>query len=753
MVVFLGEKVYNQAMRYAGSVEDIIFRNEQNNYSVVGLDCGGVLYTAVGIMPDLSVGQMVEIEGELVNNSRFGEQIQVQSIRLIKPNTLTAIQKYLGSGLIKGVGPATAEKIVKTFGIDTLNIMEMAPLRLAEIRGISKSKAEEIAYAYNDLRNMQDSIMFLQSHNISTNLSIKIYENYKSQTIPLVQSNPYKLVEDIDGIGFATADKIASSLNIDSRSEYRMRAGILHTVKEASDRDGHTYLPMSTLIESSRKLLGLDESDDINLEQTINLLSVENVLKILTHHNEQVVMLLKYYFVERFISSKLMSLSRNCYDNNINYTDLFAHYEKINHVTLGDEQKQAITQAITNGVSVITGGPGTGKTTIIKCLLDFISQEHKKVALLAPTGRAAKRLSETSGMEAKTIHRALEMVPSDGQKSFFNRNETNPINADVIVIDEMSMVDVNLFYFLLKATRPSAQLVLVGDKDQLPSVSAGNVLKDIIESEQITTTFLTRIYRQDERSLIVSNAHLINKGKMPTIDNTSKDFFFENEPIPAECSDKIVDLVCTRLPSFCSSEPQKIQVLAPMRIGPCGIDALNKKLQARINPHKSGMQIIFENVTYRVGDKVMQTVNNYELKWTRFDDFGGSESGEGVFNGDIGYITHIAPSSYETTVNFEDGRVAVYTRTDLTELTLAYAITIHKSQGSEFDYVVIPVIAGAPIILTKNLLYTAITRAKKLVCLVGTKQNLARMIHNVYTAKRFTMLKYFLTEENKNNSI
>ena len=735
-------------MRYAGSVEEIVFRNEQNGYTVVGLDCAGEYFTAVGTMPELNIGQMVEIEGELVNNARFGEQIQVQSIRLIQPNTIAAIQRYLGSGLIKGVGPATAEKIVKHFGMDTLNIMEMAPLKLAEVKGISIHKANEIAEAYGELKNMQDSIIFLQSHNISTNLSIKIYDCYKSQTIPLVQSNPYKLVEDIDGVGFATADRIAKSFNIDERSEYRIRAGILHAMKEASDRDGHTYLPYDELVKTSRKLLSLAESDDIEIEKVINILSLENVIKLLSHHGEQIVMLLKFYFIEKYISNKLMTLSRNCYDINVEFSDLFKQYEKINKMKLGEEQKQAIHNAITSGVSVITGGPGTGKTTIIKCLLEFVSQEHKRICLLAPTGRAAKRLSETSGIEAKTIHRALEMVPSDN-KNYFNRNEQNPINADVIVVDEMSMVDVQLFYSLLKATRPSAQLVLVGDKDQLPSVSAGNVLKDIIESQKISTTFLTRIYRQEEKSLIVSNAHLINDGKMPIIDNTSKDFFFEQEKDPTSCAEKIIDLVCTRLPAYCHTDPMKIQVLAPMRIGQAGIDALNKKLQARINPHKSGMQIIFDNVTYRLGDKVMQTVNNYELSWSRFDEYGGEERGEGVFNGDIGYISYIAPSSYETTVNFDDGRVAVYARSDLSELTLAYAITVHKSQGSEFDNVVIPIVSGAPIILTKNLLYTAITRAKKLVVLVGTKQNLARMIHNVYTAKRYTMLKSFLTEEGK----
>lgn len=735
-------------MRYAGSVEEIVFRNEQNNYSVIGIDCDGELYTAVGNMPELNVGQMVEIEGELVNNSRFGEQIQVRELHLIKPNTLSAIQKYLGSGLIRGVGPITAEKIVKEFGMDTLDIMEMDPMRLATIRGISRAKAEEIAGAYSELRNMQDSIMFLQSHNISTNMAIKIYDIYKTQTIPTVQSNPYKLVEDINGIGFSTADKIAVSLNIDHKSEFRIRAGLMHTMKEATDRDGHTYLPLNLLIDNARKLLDLDEMDNQEIEKVVNLLCVENVLKILTHHNEPIVMMLKYYFIEKFIANKLTILGRNCYSNEMQASDLFASYEKIHKVKLGEEQKQAVMSAITNGVSVITGGPGTGKTTIVRCLLDFISQEHKQILLLAPTGRAAKRLSETTGLEAKTIHRALEMVPAE-ERSIFNRNENNPLNADFIVIDEMSMVDVNLFYFLLKATRPSAQLVLVGDKDQLPSVNAGNVLKDIIESDKIHTTYLNKIYRQDERSLIVSNAHLINDGKMPVIDNTSADFFFEQEPVPADCADKIVNMVCSRLPAYCKTEATKIQVLAPMKVGPCGIDSLNRRLQDRINPHRMGMQLFTEHCAFRVGDKVMQTVNNYELGWSRFDEYGGEEKGQGVFNGDIGYITHIAPSTFETTVNFDDGRVAIYTRSDISELTLAYAITIHKSQGSEFDYVVIPVIAGAPIILTKNLIYTAITRAKKMVVLVGTRQNLARMIHNTYTAKRYTMLRYFLSEELK----
>ena len=398
------------------------------------------------------------------------------------------------------------------------------------------------------------------------------------------------------------------------------------------------------------------------------------------------------------------------------------------------------------GVSIITGGPGTGKTTIVRCILEMCKQQNRRILLCAPTGRAAKRLSETSGVEAKTIHRALEMNPTDGE-GIFHRNENNPLDADVIIIDEMSMVDVNLFYHLLKAVRSTARLVLVGDKDQLPSVGAGNVLRDLIESKRVHTTHLVNIYRQGNDSLIITNAHLINSGKMPIIDNTSKDFFYEPGKDLLANSETIVDMVTTRLPKYFGYKSTDIQVLAPMKAGPCGIDNLNKRLQMTINPYFSGVEIANDFTKYHVGDKIMQITNNYEMEFVKYEENGTTQQGTGVFNGDIGYITRIEPETHDVTVRFDDGKICKYPKTDLHQITLAYAITIHKSQGSEFDCVVIPLVPGAPIIITRNLLYTAITRAKKAVVLVGNKQMLARMIYNNYTAKRYTLLKDFLIDE------
>lgn len=733
-------------MKIVGNVENTVFRNIENGYSVINLSYNNKRLTVVGSLPEVYEGQTLELEGNFVVNKKFGEQFQVTDGKVVEPTTLPAIEKYLASGLIYGVGPVTAKRIVEEFGLDTLAVMEFNPVKLSKIKGISKQKAIEISNAYNDMKEMQNVIMFLQTNQISTNMAIKIYNIYKEKTIELVKSNPYQLVEDVEGIGFTTADKIAIKLGIDLYGENRIKAGLIYTLKTASEREGHTYLPKSVLVQNCMEILSFSDTEANLIEKCIDYLQIEGMVKNFNYHSEDVTVLTKYYYQEKYIARKLCKLSMNQFDERFNFIDNINLYQRIHNIQLNGEQTDAVLASLNKGVSIITGGPGTGKTTIVRCILEMFKQQGNKVLLCAPTGRASKRLTETSGMEAKTIHRALEMNPAAGE-GFFHRNENNPLDADIVIIDEVSMVDVTLLYHLTKALKSTARLILVGDKDQLPSVGAGNVLRDLIESKKIHTTQLINIYRQGNDSLIITNAHLINSGKMPVIDNSSKDFFYEAGNDLVKNSETIVDLVTTRLPNYFGYKPEKIQVLAPMKAGPCGIDNLNKRLQMTINPYFSGVELSTDFTKYHVNDKVMQIQNNYEMEYVKYEDNGTTQQGTGVFNGDIGYISRIDPETREVTIRFDDGKICRYAQTDLYQITLAYAITIHKSQGSEFDCVVIPLVPGAPIIVTRNLLYTAITRAKKTVVLVGSKQILARMIHNNYTAKRFTLLKDFIIEE------
>ena len=732
-----------------GTIEEIIFRNEENGYTVAELSHKGEYTTIVGKFLAVNVGESVRLTGKFVTNMKYGEQFSFETSELIFPSSINGIKKYLSSGLIKGVGPKTAKEIVNTFKKDTLEIMEFAPQRLSEVKGISPKKAEAIGSAFSELKKIQNTVMFLQNYNITTNMALKIYEIYKEKTVENVKQNPYKLVEDIDGIGFSSADKIAQTMGIKYDSPFRMRAGILHILNENSEKNGNTYMPKEILFDQLSVLLGLDkkEKKDEYLKVLDNL-SLDNIVKVFFKKPYEIVMLSKYFMIETSVAQKLALLNESAKQSNKDVSKDIAHFEQINHITFDENQKIAIKNCIQNGVSLITGGPGTGKTTIIKCIMEILKADGNKVMLLAPTGRASKRLSESTKYEAKTIHRGLEVDFKNGRNTFVH-NDKNPLDATAVIVDEVSMVDVMLMNALLKALRRDCKLILVGDKDQLPSVGAGNVLDDILKSEVIFVSFLTKIFRQNEKSLIVTNAHKINDGEMPIIDNTSNDFFFDQKSELSDIKNTIVEMVTKRIPKFQNTDVSKIQVLAPLKAGVCGIENLNRCLQQEINPpsyKKIERQV--GSVIFREGDKVMQTCNNYDLEWIKNDDY-MEEEGAGVFNGDIGYISEIDPQTGEVVVLFEDGRECVYPRTELVQLSLAYAITIHKSQGSEFDIVVIPIITGTSMILTRNLIYTAVTRAKKMVVLVGEKKNLKQMVANVYTQTRFTMLKDFLITANE----
>ena len=736
-------------MQIQGAIEEIVFRNDENGYTVALLSYNKTPVTIVGKMISANIGENLILEGEFVHNKKFGYQFAFTSYEITLPQTLVGIEKYLSSGLIKGVGPVLAKNIVQKFKEDTFSVIEMAPEKLAEVRGISKNKAYEISAKFFELRSIQNAIMFLQGYDISVNMALKIFEIYGSKTVEIVRNNPYRLVEDIDGIGFLTADKIAKNLGIAMESVFRVRAGIVHCLAISTEKNGNTFLPKGLLFSNTMELLGFQEEKREVFDEVIDELVSDKTCMHFWHDNLEIIILTKYYRYEYSVAQKLCLLASAV---NVVETDIsneIKSFEERNNVIFHVDQKRAIECAVNNGVSVITGGPGTGKTTIVKCIIDILANRRESVLLLAPTGRAAKRLSDSTGQEAKTIHRALEVNGDIDRIGRFVHNENNPFDIKNFIVDEVSMVDVMLMSLLLKALPRDARLILVGDKDQLPSVGAGNVLGDILASNCFPVTMLTKIYRQTDDSLIISNAQLINNGVMPVIDNNSRDFFFEQKSDLNEIHSSIVEMVTKRIPNFLSIDPSQIQVLAPLKAGVCGVDNLNRTLQDILNPASSNKnELVLGTTIFREGDKVMQTSNDYNLKWSRRNGF-LYESGEGVFNGDIGQIQSIDFQTGETIVEFEDGRVCTYARTDIGELSLAYAITIHKSQGSEFDVVVIPVIAGTSMILTRNLIYTAVTRAKKMVVLVGEKKNLRRMVANSYTVKRFTLLKKLLIEQNE----
>ena len=726
-----------------GTVSSVIFCNEQNGYTVADIDVGGSQVTAVGVFPALRAGEAVVMTGEVRENAKFGRQFAVESVEFSAPTDESGIEGYLSSGLFKGVGPVLARAIVAKFGLETLNIIEKAPERLRLVKGVSPKRAEDIGDAYKQNNAVRDTLIFLQKLGLTTSLALKIYEKYKEKAVKIVKDNPYKLVTDIDGVGFLTADKIADSLGIAKNSEYRLGAGVVHVLSEASERDGHTFLPADELLAEASKLLTCTEEE---VSDRLNSLVFQGLLKKVSIADEDGRVgyaLRKIYNLELGIKNGLLALENATQGTvnpnsalQINIDEEIKAYEAMHQITLHEGQKRAVTSAIGHGVSVITGGPGTGKTTIIKCIIAMLSNRGKKFLLCSPTGRAAKRMAEATGKEAKTIHRLLGATNEEG-KLRFQFNKSNPLDVDVLIIDEISMADIYVFDALLKAMPCGSRLVMVGDKDQLPSVSAGAILADIIKCERFSVSRLSQIYRQSEDSLIAYNAQRINHGEMPVINNKSRDFFLsESRDIGASANEAIA-MFKERIPSFLKVNREDIQILAPMKKGVAGVDNLNRLAQLAVNP--DGQTYKHGETVFRVGDRVMHTKNNYSLKWEK----DGAE-GEGVFNGDVGRVAYTHKSGL--TVAFEDGRTAEYSHTALDELMLAYAVTVHKSQGSEYKVVILVLSPGSSLIMTRNLLYTAVSRAKEMAVIVGSRETLSYMVKNEMIARRYTMLAQLLRE-------
>lgn len=732
-----------------GIVEEIIFRNEINGYTVARLNTSDGSITIVGKSAFINLEEMVELEGDWVYHDRFGEQFSFTKIKTTAPSTLKGIENYLASGLIPHVGKKTAKKIVERFGLDSLDIIQYNPERLKEIPGIGDKKLEKISKAYEEHRELRDIMVYLQQYDISINNGIKIYKKYGKETIKVIGENPYKLSEDIHGIGFITADNIAKKMGISEDSPFRIEAGLKFSMINSAG-EGHCYLPKEELIKKSEKILKVDREA---IEEAIQNLALRKNFYLVTEGEETLIYYMPYHIAENNVARKIIDLSMVEFDQlDVNIDEEVEKIEAREDITFGKKQVLAIKESLDNGVVIITGGPGTGKTTTINAIISIYEDLDMKVVLAAPTGRAAKRMTETTGRESQTIHRLLEFSFMESEEEMsFNKDDESPIAADVIIIDEASMIDILLMNSLLKAINPGTRLILVGDVDQLPSVGAGNVLRDLIESGCIRVVRLDEIFRQAEESMIIVNAHRINKGDYPILNEKDKDFFFMDTGSTQETLATILDLVQDRLPKYYGVDSLRdIQVLSPMRRGEVGINSLNKHLQEVLNPKDDNWQEkqVGDEI-FRIGDKVMQVKNNYKLKWNLLKDGEEVDTGEGVFNGDLGFITDINNEESIVTVLFDDEKEVEYEFSELDEIKLSYATTVHKSQGSEFPVVLMPIHWGPPMLLTRNLIYTAITRSKKLVVLVGDRKYLSMMINNNKIAKRYSSLdkkiKDFLT--------
>ena len=754
-----------------GYVDHIIYRNTDNGYTVLILIVEEEELTCVGTFSDIVEGENIEAKGEYTDHPTYGRQFKVVSYEEKAPEDELAIERYLGSGAIKGIGIALAARIVRRFKEDTFRIIEEEPERLAEIKGISERKAMEIAEQVNEKKDLRQAMIFLQQYGIHTNLAVKIYNTYGLEIYSILTENPYRLADDIDGVGFRTADEIATRVGIRTDSDFRIRSGILYTLQLASG-EGHTYLPLEELTQRASALL---EVEPENIEPHYMNLAMDR--KIIMQQNDGITQIYatSFYYMEANSATMLKQL-------NISYEvgdeEIEARIHKIEKQTkmeLDEHQVEAVKEAVRNGLLIITGGPGTGKTTTINTIIRYFESEGLDIFLAAPTGRAAKRMSETTGFEARTIHRMLELTGGmvdetsagsgmtaaaragagstgngmGGAGIHFERNETNPLETDVIIVDEMSMVDISLMYALLKAVTAGTRLILVGDTNQLPSVGPGSVLKDIIDSDQFHTVKLTKIFRQASTSDIIVNAHKINRGERISLDNQSRDFFF----LKRYDADKIINvtlqLIKQKLPKYVDAGEYDIQVLTPMRKGLLGVERLNQILQMYLNPpDKKKREKEYGSMVFREGDKVMQVKNNYQMEWEIRTKYGLCiDKGTGIFNGDTGIIEEINDFAETMTISFDEGRMVEYSFKNLEELELAYAVTIHKSQGSEYPAVVIPLLTGPRMLMNRNLLYTAVTRAKKCVTIVGDENTFDMMVENNSEQKRYSGLKNQLMKE------
>ncbi|MDD2979710.1 MAG: ATP-dependent RecD-like DNA helicase [Hespellia sp.] len=725
-----------------GYVEHIIYRNEENGYTVFNLAGDDGEVTCVGTFLYIGEGELMELSGDYVNHNVYGTQLKVTSHEVKEPEDVVSIERYLGSGAIKGLGAALAGRVVRKFKGDTFRVIEEEPERLVEVKGISERKAREIAEQVEEKKDMRKAMIFLQKYGISNALSAKIYQHYGQKVYEVLEGNPYQIAEHVPGVGFKTADEIAARVGIHMDSDYRIRSGLFHTLLQAVN-EGHVYLPQRILLHRTSQLLGVEVQE---MEKFVMDLCVDRKVVIKEINEEIRVYPSQYYYLELNTAKMLHDLNISCEMSETAIEQRLRKVEEHAELSLDETQRQAVIGAVKHGLFVLTGGPGTGKTTTINTMIHFFESEGMDILLAAPTGRAAKRMTEATGFEAQTIHRLLEVngnPEEEGGVSGFMRNRENPLESDVIIIDEMSMVDLNLMHALLSAIVVGTRLILVGDVNQLPSVGPGSVLKDIISSDCFPVVKLTKIFRQAGESDIVINAHRINAGEPVSLDNKgSRDFFFLKRDDANVIISVIITLIQKKLPGYVKALPSDIQVMTPMRKGLLGVERLNTILQQYLNPpEKQKTEKEFGDRIFRVGDKVMQIKNNYQLEWEVCTKYGMTvEKGVGIFNGDMGIVKEINLYTEHLKVEYDEKRVVEYPFQLLEELELAYAITIHKSQGSEYPAVIIPLLPGPRLLYNRNLLYTAVTRAKKCVTIVGSESTFQEMIRNENEQKRYTSL-------------